>query len=350
MKIALIAYLDNNIGDDLMVKLIAERYKDSEFLLFSDKSIVSKTFNFLPNIKVLPKNSLKEEIKRVDLVVYIGGSIFILNSLRRVVSRIPNLINMIKWRIKRIPIITIGCNFGPYNRLGKIFAFLEISLNNLIIARDNEYFEDYKKFVSSGKIVFSHDFVYNLNFLKKNNIKKDNILGISAYRSVAKKENNDLNYTALAKIADNFLLNGGAEVRIFAFDSEDENDLSAAHHIFDRIIDKSRVKIVPYLGNIDEFLNTFSSCELFVSIRFHSAVLADIFNINFFPLAYSNKMRNLIADRYPDFVVESTLDLSVDSNSYRNLKKFLKNKKGCLGNNIPIGCDIYFEKINNYIK
>ncbi|WP_339060920.1 polysaccharide pyruvyl transferase family protein [Tepidibacillus marianensis] len=122
-------------------------------------------------------------------------------------------------------------------------------------------------------------------------------LGISVYRSLNPNENNYENYKALAKIADNYITKTNKTVKLFAFDSEHENDIVAAHHIFNLAKMKENIEIIPYIGDEESFLTNFKECERMIAIRFHSAILSDIYKIPFLPIAYSNKMQNLMNDR-----------------------------------------------------
>jgi polysaccharide pyruvyl transferase WcaK-like protein len=123
-------------------------------------------------------------------------------------------------------------------------------------------------------------------------------LGVSVYRSLSNKENNLSNYIVLAKIIDDFILKTNKSVRIFAFDTENENDLSAAHHVFNLCKNIEKIQILPYLGNENEFLTRYAECEKMIGIRFHSAIISDLLKIPFLPIIYSNKMRNWLEDNH----------------------------------------------------
>jgi len=86
-------------------------------------------------------------------------------------------------------------------------------------------------------------------------------------------------------------------VYLFAFNFENENDLSAAHHVKNLSRRKDKIVIIPFLGNVEEFLSSIQKCETMIAIRFHSAILSDIYKIPFLPIVYSNKMQNLLDDR-----------------------------------------------------
>src|SRR5699024_3015738 len=117
------------------------------------------------------------------------------------------------------------------------------------------------------------------------------------------------------------------KIKIFAFDSEQENDISAAFHIKNILVQKINIniEIIPYLGiNIDYFLEEFISVDYMIVIRFHAAILCDYFKIPYLPFAYSNKMTEYIYDNnshqkilnFDNLTSEST-DISLSNFSFR---------------------------------
>lgn len=347
MRVALLAYLDNNLGDDLMIKIIAEKYPNVNFNIYSENSVVKNTFSKHVNISVRSMSDMKVDLPLIDVVISLGGSIFIIKNFKEVIFRLLKINFLIKAKIHGARILTVGCNLGPFNRFGKIIAKLEIFLNDIVIVRDNEYRNIYKRWLASGKVVESSDFVYSCKFpkLSKSHHK---ILGISAYRSIKNPKLNYVNYQALAKISNDYIKNGG-QVKIFAFDSEGENDLSAAHHIFNMIENQSKASIVPYLGDIDKFIRQFSVCSFHICIRFHSAVLSDILGIPFYPIAYSNKTFNLIKDRYPNFALKNIEKLKLGSEILEDICKSINGEVlACADNELPNVDSDYFGNMDKF--
>lgn len=350
MKVSLLAYLDNNLGDDLMIKIIAENYKEIDFYIYTDSSVINNTFKSFDNIIVKSKKYLNSDLSTVDAIVSIGGSIFILNNFKACLFRILKIKFLIKAKLRGIKILTIGCNFGPFNKIGKLISRLEIFLNDFVIVRDDEYKEIINNKLISNKAVISSDFVFSKK-IKKNNVKNKCFLGISAYRSLKRDENNYCNYEALAEIADSYIEKTNCEVKVFAFDSEFENDISAAHHIYEIAKNKSKIQIIPYLGDIDNFLHEFSECSFHICIRFHSAVLSDIYGINFYPIAYSNKMINLIKNRYPDFDVKNIECLKKESGLKDEILNYIFNEIECCGQRyLPEVNSDYFDNLDKFLK
>ena len=351
MKVMLFAYLDNNIGDDLMLKLLSERFPDSQFYCYTSNTVVRNTLSQFGNFILRDPIDRNKDLMGMDIILSIGGSIFNdLNTIRGKLARIKKILFLIKARNKGKKIITLGCNLGPYNdRLGVLLTLSELGKNSLITVRDRASFD----LVSSNKklnnLYLADDIVYNLDFLSVTKIKSG--LGISAFRSTHAGENNYDNYQALAKIANEYIKKNNKVVKIFAFDSETENDLAAAHHILDLIENKNMVKVVPYIGNIERFLSEFSSCECQIAIRFHSAILSDLFKIPFYPIAYSNKMKEFIGDKFPNFNVINISSLQVDKLDCLNVVEDLSNLTSlCSPSSYENNSKIHFDELERLWK
>lgn len=321
----LFAYLDNNIGDDLMLKLISERFPDFRFYFYTSNTTVINTLSQFENFISRDPKDRKEDLNSMDVILSIGGSIFNdLNTMRGKLARIRKILFLKKAKSKGKKIITLGCNLGPYtDQLGIFLTLFELKMNSLVTVRDKASFN----LASSNRKLYNlhlaDDIVYNLNFYPVQKLKTG--LGISAFRSTHLGENNYQNYQALAKIADEYIKRNNKIVKIFAFDSETENDLAAAHHIFALIENKHMVEIVSYIGNINNFLLEFSSCECHIAIRFHSAVLSNVFKIPFYPIAYSNKMKEFIEDKFPNFNLINISNLQVDKFNFLKVVEDLSN-------------------------
>lgn len=83
-KIFLIAYVRKNLGDDLFIKMITNKYKDCMFFMNVDTKNEKYIdyLNTIPNLKISVVADTKEALYNLDVTsfdafVYIGGSIFI---------------------------------------------------------------------------------------------------------------------------------------------------------------------------------------------------------------------------------------------------------------------------------
>ncbi len=82
MKIYVNAYLENNLGDDLFIKILTERYKKHKFYSITKgfKNYTKNNFKVYSNkyiFKVLKKFELEKYLaNKFDLVITIGGSMY----------------------------------------------------------------------------------------------------------------------------------------------------------------------------------------------------------------------------------------------------------------------------------
>ncbi|MBV1710235.1 MAG: polysaccharide pyruvyl transferase family protein [Erysipelothrix sp.] len=299
MKIGVWAYLDNNIGDDLMIKLVANYFPEHRFLIYSDSTVVRETFSSLANVKIEPKKQLKFDLNNIDFFVSVGGSIFNnLNHRIGQINRFRRIMFLRKIVRKGIKIATIGCNLGPYtDNIGKWLTKEELKLSSLVTVRDKESFNLIKSFGCVNNYHYFNDLVFSLPLLFQNPNHTDSRgLGITVYRDMKSSEKNMIVYKTLAKIADEYVERSNLPVRLFAFDTENENDLASAHHVYNFVKFKENVRIIPYLGDYDSFLKQLALCDRIIAIRFHGSVLSTVLKIPFLPIIYSNKTENFLDD------------------------------------------------------
>lgn len=295
MKIAIDAYLDNNLGDDLMIKLFANYFSEHEIYIFKNETIVKKTFADVPNIIFLESNKYKEMLNVIDMHVTVGGSMYILDSFKKWIQFRHRIRNAMILKRRGIKSAAIGFNLGPFDKrnIGLFLSKWELKYKDLITVRDRMSFN----LLTTGRTKLSANLFPDIVFSQSNEKKTSKYsLGVSVYRSKNPKYDNFLNYESMAKLVDNHIKKSGGKVALFAFDSEDENDLVAAHYIKTMSQYKENIEIIPYLNDSNYFIEKFSECEKIVGIRFHSSVLALGLGIPFFSVYYSNKTVNLMKD------------------------------------------------------
>ena len=327
MNIIIDAYLDNNLGDDLMIKLLAGHFPRHRFYLYTNSSVVKNSFSDFKNLIIKKSEEKQKDLDSADVYCTVGGSRFQLVSAKQKYWRLRRLSRLRKIRRNQTKIVTLGSNFGPYSgKLGVKLTEWEMRKNDLITVRDKEAEGFLRQFKKVNNYHLVDDIVYNLAEIYKTQQPERSGLGISAYRSIRSPEHNYPNYKCLAALADSYIKKTGKKVKLFAFDTEDENDLAAACHIYNLAEEKEKIEIIPYLGCEQSFLEQFEACERMVAIRFHSAVLADIFEIPFLPVVYSNKMKNFLNDRGyrgPSFEIR---ELNLDLNPAALADTLIKNE------------------------
>lgn len=299
MQIITEAYLDHNLGDDLMVSLLVKRFPEHQFHLFSNTSVIRTSLSRHPNIIMHPWSEYRQVLPSADFHLTIGGSLYQVRTRREALSRTLKLRRIQKIH-RDMPSAVIGANIGPLaHPISECIVKQELRGLDLLTVRDQWSFRFVERMrCKIGTCLLADDIVYNMEAASLTQTPDIPIgLGISAYRSMQAGEVNAKNYQALAALADAYVARTERPVYLFAFDTENENDLAAAHQI--RALSKCReaLHIVPYLGDPLPALQNIKACERMVALRFHSAILADILQIPFLPVIYSNKMQAWLEDR-----------------------------------------------------
>src|SRR5690625_5946047 len=136
-KVMIYAYTRFNLGDDLIIKILIERYPNTKFVLYAPDRY-KNVFKKNRNIKLYSSNSLFSKVlttgfrligvrdiyqryisRKCDGAVYIGGSIFMQQDKWKIAYNRKQ-----KMKIKGKPFFVLGANFGPFV--------------------DNEFYEAYK--------------------------------------------------------------------------------------------------------------------------------------------------------------------------------------------------------------
>lgn len=317
-KMLIYAYTEFNLGDDLFIKVLCERYPDTQFRICAPR-LYKLCFKDLKNLKVYPSDSFfvrginfitrrlkihnvlqKYLVDHSDGVVHIGGSIFMQADHWKEHFNKAEVI-----RNKRKPYYLLGSNFGPYT--------------------DTEYYEEHKRiFKDYTDICFREKYSYDL-FDDLDNVRlapdiifqldppedlrgHDDYIVLSVIKPSSKGLNNFDNfyYEKMKDIAIYFIQKGYA-VHFMSF-CEHEGDQQAIEEILKLMGSEyeAETKVHLYKTNIEEVLSVLAQSSFVVASRFHAMILGWVFNKPVFPVAYSKKMINVMEDAsfdglYTDF-------------------------------------------------
>lgn|SRR5699024_8452296 len=356
-KVFVRAYTNFNLGDDLFIKILVERYPDIKFMLYAPKKY-KKIFNENKNVKVYSKENIfyrgfnfinrlfKSNYtiqrfleKQADAIVRIGGSIFMQND-----NWIKNLKNNQNSFHK--PYYVLGANFGPYT--------------------DEEYYSSYKKiFKSYTDVCFRDRYSYDL-FSELNNVrvaddivfqmetkpeKIDNSIVISvikpSYREYLQGYD-DIYYIKLKEIIIKYV-NNGYKITLMSF-CENEEDNIAIEELKKMLPKKykSQVRTHIYKTNINKTLKIIAKSKYIIATRFHAMILGWIYDKPIYPITYSRKMINVIQDigfnfGYADF---NNLHNLNSEEVFNNLNE--NNKVNIV--KARETAEKHFEKLDEYLK
>lgn len=297
MRIYIEAYLDRNLGDDLMIRLMVQSFPEHEFYMFIDRGSNGIPFRDLKNLHhtdvAFDKNF---DTTQFDAVVIIGGSIFMiprrLMALERMHKKFPVLR---KIRSAGLKLATIGCNLGPFHdKWCEWTACKQLGFSQLATVRDKKSLSVFQANGYQAKQF--PDMLFSLNVPYALPAHKDRVLGISTYRSQFNGGPCMYYFQGLADIADAYVDRTKGKIRLFAFDCENENDIGAAYTVRLLMNHKESCEIVVYDGETDKFISSFDGCSSVIATRFHSMVIAQICGIPVLPVEYSNKMKDVLDD------------------------------------------------------
>lgn len=306
-KVFIKAYISKNLGDDLFIKILTDRYKN-KFICSSESKYLSKYNDNIcvyNNLFILLKNhffsnilkkSIKSEIydykkKKSDIMVNIGGSIFEEYSDVEINKNLYEYYN----RIYR-PYYILGANFGPYKNEGFVDIIEEKVFNQAedICFRD-EY--SYNKFKHLKNVRKASDIVFSLNIDKYKIESKNQVIisVIECYRRFSK----EISEKYEQKIVDfvEFFVQKNYNVILMSF-CKNEGDEKAIKSILGKVNKnyKNNISQFMYNGNIDEALNVIAKTKIVVGSRFHSNILGMLFKKVVIPISYSNKTINTLND------------------------------------------------------
>ena len=308
-KVMIHAYTKLNLGDDLFIKVLCDRYKNTQFTIYAQSdykcafkdiknlkycaidSFMIRAFNYITRILKIDTDSEKLIAKHCDAIVSIGGSMFIEWDGWK-----SQLENHVRRRvIKGKPFYLLGSNFGPYKTEDYIESYRKLFKKYEDICFREKY--SYDLFRELDNVRKADDVIFQLE--NKYLDKKENKVSISVIKPSFREKFKDYDLKYYNKIKDIliYFIERGMDINLISF-CKYEGDEDAIEEIVKLIPDKYKKNVNKcfYRGNIDETLNILSSSKYIIGTRFHSMILGWVFNKPVFPIVYSNKMTNVMDD------------------------------------------------------
>lgn len=314
--ISLHAYWAGNLGDDLMVKILLERYPQYRFYCPKETHYVEtfrKYSNFVDKGKLRRKlyvvnaiaNAVSFYLRKDFLInristriagkccasVRIGGSIFMQSPNEPLYQRIKNEEGM----LKSGPLFVIGANFGPYSSEEFRQAFSTFfSKCAGVTFRDRA---SWALFSNEENIHYAPDVVLNL---KGKNVRegKTVIISIIDVRGRSFPEDVKDAYEALILNICRKSIQNGDKPLLMSF-CKKEGDENAIERILTQLAAEGidTVDAFRYNGsNMDEAIELLQTASYIVASRFHAMILALCFEKPFYCLSYSDKIINVLKD------------------------------------------------------
>lgn len=357
------AYTKFNLGDDLFVKLLCERYPDTHFVLPA-RSEYKQCFASLSNLTLYPIESiwvrgirkvlkklklgsidiqkvlLKRLARRCDGVVQIGGSVFMQGARWK---------EDYAWKLdvfdSRKPYFVLGANFGPYKDDTFYVRHRELFSTYTDICFRDRY--SYDLFKDLGNVRLAPDIIFQ--HAKPDNPRNGKYVVISVIKPSDRESLKDFDamyYNKIKEIAVAFAEEGyGVKLMSFCEYEGDEEAVKAIHSLIPQVY-ADRVNMYFYKTNLEEAVGLLASSGMIVATRFHAMILGWVFGKPVFPIAYSEKTTNVMNDAgftgaYADLKAMDSLD---PEEVVRSLNTNTLNVSV-----LARQAERHFEKLDNYL-
>ena len=317
-KVLVKGSLSYNLGDDMFIKILANRYPSTMFYLIAPQDY--SAFLNIPNIKIIgtPINRIERVIckilgvissrlyaycfglfqkrfyklyfNQVDAYIIIGGSLF--KEAKH--SQVTYSINSAVIDLARSkPSFILGANFGPFSS--------ESHLNN--------YRNYFSRFTD---VCFRDYFSYNL-FSDLNNVRVHKDIIFQAVLPIVEKDENEIGFVVvdfdkhinLGKYKpayEDFIFKTAQFYKnrniLFFFIAFQTDEKKYVESLKKRISgnELNEIKTLVYAGNLDDFLLKYGRFGTIFSTRFHSMVLSFMYGQRNCPIIYNMKLLNFIQD------------------------------------------------------
>lgn len=328
-RVLVYAYYAQNFGDDLFLKVLFDRYPDVEWELLTANRNYNKIFLEYPNVRIIYSyrqlkfgeshinpffilNNKLFNYKKFDALIIIGGSLFMQSPAWRMkLDERQYLVESFKRLNKKVYLL--GANFGPFKEKGFVSAYRDLlsKCDDVCFREEYSYhlFKDIKQVRKAADIVFNME-TYNLDQLK------EKIIGFSIINLETRNELKMYEKKYIEKMVDliEAYIKQEYKINLYSF-CENEGDLKCINMIKGMLNQqyKEKVEIINYQGNINAIIDSFKTCEVIIGTRFHSIILAMLFNQKFFPIIYNQKTYNVLKDFEMDGVGNYIQDLDAVS-------------------------------------
>jgi len=303
LKVYLKAYLRKNLGDDLFLEIITNRYPNTTFYGWGLGKYDNKQYLNLKiksGYRYIILNKLLEHItkgnknldsfymKKYDKAILLGGSMFIQNN-----DYIYPMFH--KSVLKGKDYYILGVNFGPYKTESYKESVKEfISQAKDVCFREKSSYELFKEFKNTR---YSSDIVYSLNTdnVQIKNEKKVVISVVDCNKKFGKEKTKIYEEKIIELIR--YFIKSKYEVVLMSF-CKFQGDEIAVKRILKKcsIDEKKYIEKYYYRGNTKEALNVIANSEIVVGTRFHANVIGLLLGKTIIPIAYNNKTINMLND------------------------------------------------------
>lgn len=310
-KVVLFACIEKNIGDDLFIYVIANRYKKCNFIISSEADYGS--LKELPNLvfddnlkewikynNYTSRNPFKELIRicylkkytaligHFDVATYIVGNAFKNKKYKGNKDS--------RWIKERVNLsdkfYLLSTNFGPYtdDRWVKDCEHVFQNITDICF-RD---YNSYNIFRSLPASRYKPDAILSIGrkkHLKCNYVVVSMIDCSFSERPDDIQKKRDAFENKIKTIVNHYLSIGK---KVVLLNSNTVQDLPASQRVYDSVNDPDNLSIFNYLGNLESVFELYSNAEYVIATRLHTIILAWIYSIPVLPIVYDIKVKGLL--------------------------------------------------------
>lgn len=278
-------YGRNNIGDDLMLKVL---YNPMSYVFLQDDNF----YDFIPQKKqiLLHRRPLQKLVQKIYNLFYLkskgckelvfgGGTQFSSNS--KLFTQLDIFLIVLFSRILNIKVSAESVGIGAISKTN-IFLNSALKMISQISVRDKTSSKKLRE--ANIKHTVNRDLVYKVNFKK---IKRERKLKLITATGPVLKSN--IKFTQkFYKFLETYLKKEDEDV-VFCVFQKDEDE-----YLFDILKQKfPKIKMIVLESSVNEIEKLFSVTKEVIGMRYHSLILSDIFDIPFKGFSYDDKVKDL---------------------------------------------------------
>ncbi len=310
MNIMIYAYTRLNLGDDILILTLCERYPDVQFLLYAPECY-KNVFSCCRNLTIHPSNSIKSRIvnalgrllrngnffenslaRKCNACVCITGSLFI--------QRAPHWEDYFRYiegrSIPGIPYFLLGANFGPYNDDDFYRAYQRLFASYADVCfREKHSYELFRGLPNSRfatDVVFANKSLWQVG--SKAAISKSIAISLIDLSCRDELKRHETSYLEALRHTCQHYAAQGYNVSLLSF-CAGEGDEYATEKLREMCADE-HVRCIHYQGNIQTMITCMFQAEFIIATRFHAMIIAWMLERKVLPLCYSPKMVHILDD------------------------------------------------------
>lgn len=302
-KVFISAYIAGNLGDDLFIDVLCNRYPNVKFYIIGSNKY-KHYFAHLNNLKYISLNhylwkiinyfSLSHFLSHFLISLFVDTNVLITGSLLEENENYKK--NILKKKIDTYlfkKVFYLSCSMGKYKTNG----FLE-ECSKLFERVNDICFRDsysYNLFSNMENIRYHPDVVYQLDYKHQ---AQENYIIISIIDLSFRDDLKTLEEEYISKIIEviSKIVEKEYDVLLMGF-CENEMDHIGIQKVLNKLPENLKSNIMVHMHkNINESIEIFAKSKGVIATRFHSFILAYIMNKPMYNIYYGMKTKNAIND------------------------------------------------------